>query len=137
MLDPKERKILCLNNIAEVGLKKFRKGYSITENINEAAGILVRSADMLNMDFPEGLRAVARAGAGVNNIPIEKCSESGIVVFNTPGANANSVKELVLAGLFLASRDIYNGIKWVNENSSEADISKLAEKAKKNFAGQD
>ena len=137
MLDPKERKILCLNNIAEVGLKKFRKGYSITENINEAAGILVRSADMLNMDFPEGLRAVARAGAGVNNIPIEKCSESGIVVFNTPGANANSVKELVLAGLFLSSRDIYNGIKWVNENSSKADISKLAEKAKKNFAGHE
>ena len=137
MLDPKERKILCLNNIADVGLKKFRKGYSITENINEAAGILVRSADMLNMDFPEGLRAVARAGAGVNNIPIEKCSESGIVVFNTPGANANSVKELVLAGLFLASRDIYNGIKWVNENSSKADISKLAEKAKKNFAGHE
>ena len=137
MLDPKERKILCLNNIADVGLKKFRKGYSITENINEAAGILVRSADMLNMDFPEGLRAIARAGAGVNNIPIEKCSESGIVVFNTPGANANSVKELVLAGLFLASRDIYNGIKWVNENSSKADISKLAEKAKKNFAGHE
>ena len=137
MLEPKERKILCLNNIARVGLEKFRKGYSITEDINEAAGILVRSADMLNINFPEGLRAIARAGAGVNNIPIDKCSELGIVVFNTPGANANSVKELVLAGLFLASRDIYGGIKWVKENSSNEDIAKLAEKAKKNFAGHE
>ena len=137
MLEPKERKILCLNNIAKIGLEKFRKGYSITEDINEAAGILVRSADMLNMSFPEGLRAVARAGAGVNNIPIDKCSEAGIVVFNTPGANANSVKELVLAGLFLASRDIYGGIKWVKENSSDENITKSAEKAKKNFAGNE
>lgn len=137
MLEPKERKILCLNNIAKVGLEKFRKGYSITEDINEAAGILVRSADMLSMNFPEGLRAIARAGAGVNNIPIEKCSEAGIIVFNTPGANANSVKELVLAGLLLASRDIYGGIKWVKENSSDEDITKLAEKAKKNFAGHE
>ena len=137
MLDPKERKILCLNNIAGVGLKKFRNGYSITEDINEAAGILVRSADMLEMDFPEGLRAVARAGAGVNNIPVEKCSECGIVVFNTPGANANSVKELVLAGLLLASRDIYGGVEWVRGNADKSDISKLAEKAKKNFAGHE
>ncbi len=137
MLEPKERKILCLNNIAKVGLEKFRKGYSITEDINEAAGILVRSADMLSMNFPEGLRAIARAGAGVNNIPIEKCSEAGIIVFNTPGANANSVKELVLAGLLLASRDIYGGIKWVKENSSDENITKLAEKAKKNFAGHE
>lgn len=137
MLDPKERKILCLNNIAGVGLKKFRRGYSITEDIHEAAGILVRSADMLEMDFPEGLRAVARAGAGVNNIPVEKCSECGIVVFNTPGANANSVKELVLAGLLLASRDIYGGVEWVRGNADKSDISKLAEKAKKNFAGHE
>ena len=134
---PKERKILCLNNIAHVGLEKFRKGYSITENIDEAAGILVRSADMLNMNFPEGLRAIARAGAGVNNIPIEKCSEGGIVVFNTPGANANSVKELVLAGLLLASRDIFSGIEWVRNNAGNLDINKLAEKAKKNFAGHE
>ena len=137
MLEPKERKILCLNNIAKIGLEKFRKGYTITEDINEAAGILVRSADMLNMNFPEGLRAIARAGAGVNNIPIDKCSESGIGVFNTPGANANSVKELVLAGFFLASRDIYGGIKWVKENSGDENITKLAEKAKKNFAGNE
>ena len=137
MLEPKERKVLCLNNIAKIGLEKFRKGYSITEDIKEAAGILVRSADMLSMDFPEGLRAIARAGAGVNNIPLEKCSELGIVVFNTPGANANSVKELVLAGLLLASRDIYGGIKWVKENSSDENITKLAEKAKKTFAGHE
>ena len=137
MLAPKERKILCLNNIAKIGLDKFRKGYSLTEDIHQAAGILVRSADMLRMDFPEGLRAIARAGAGVNNIPIEKCSEAGIVVFNTPGANANSVKELVLAGLLLTSRDIYGGIKWVKENSADENITKLAEKAKKNFAGNE
>ncbi|MBQ6774983.1 MAG: 3-phosphoglycerate dehydrogenase [Synergistaceae bacterium] len=137
MPEPKERKIFCLNNIARVGLEKFRKGYDITTNINEAAGILVRSADMLGMDFPEGLRAIARAGAGVNNIPIDKCSEEGIVVFNTPGANANSVKELVIAGLLLASRDIFSGIGWVRENSDNPDITKAAEKAKKNFAGHE
>lgn len=137
MLAPKERKIFCLNNISPTGLAKFRKGYTPTEDINEAAGILVRSADMKSVDFPEGLRAIARAGAGVNNIPIEKCSESGIVVFNTPGANANSVKELVIAGLLLASRDIYGGISWVRENANESDITKLAEKAKKNFSGHE
>ncbi len=134
---PKERKIFCMNNIASVGLNKFRKGYELTENLNEAAGILVRSADMKNTDFPENLRAIARAGAGVNNIPIEKCSENGIVVFNTPGANANSVKELVLAGLLIASRDIYGGIKWVKDNADNSDIAKLTEKAKKNFAGHE
>lgn len=137
MLAPKERKIFCMNNIARVGLDKFRKGYDLTENINEAAGILVRSADMHTIEFPEGLRAVARAGAGVNNIPIERCSEKGIVVFNTPGANANSVKELVIAGLLLASRDIYGGIKWVKENADKSEISKLTEKSKKNFAGHE
>ena len=137
MLAPKERKIFCLNNIASVGLEKFREGYTVTEDINEAAGILVRSADMLTMTFPEGLRAVARAGAGVNNIPIERCSENGIVVFNTPGANANSVKELVIAGLLLASRDIFGGIQWVKGNAESSDITKLAEKAKKNFAGHE
>ncbi len=137
MLAPKERKIFCLNNIAQVGLDKFRTGYTITENINEAAGILVRSADMKDVNFPDGLRAIARAGAGVNNIPIDRCSENGIVVFNTPGANANSVKELVIAGLLLASRDIFGGINWVKTNSANSDITKLAEKAKKNFAGHE
>ena len=137
MLAPKQRKIFCLNNIAKIGLEKFRTGYEITENINEASGILVRSADMLNVDFPENLRAIARAGAGVNNIPLEKCAEAGIVVFNTPGANANSVKELVLAGLLLASRDIFGGIQWIRDNVNNPDITKLAEKAKKNFAGHE
>ena len=137
MLAPKERKIFCLNNIAGVGLAKFRKGYEVTEDIHDAAGILVRSADMHTMDFPDGLRAIARAGAGVNNIPIDKCSEKGIVVFNTPGANANSVKELVIAGLLLASRDIFGGISWVKDNAGNPDITKSAEKAKKNFAGHE
>ncbi|MBQ3402409.1 MAG: 3-phosphoglycerate dehydrogenase [Synergistaceae bacterium] len=137
MLAPKERKIFCLNNIARIGLEKFRAGYEVTEDINEAAGILVRSADMHALNFPDGLRAIARAGAGVNNIPIERCSEAGIVVFNTPGANANSVKELVIAGLLIASRDIYGGIHWVRENAGSSDIAKLAEKAKKNFAGHE
>ena len=137
MLAPKERKIFCLNNISSTGLAKFRKGYTITDDMNEAAGILVRSADMKSVDFPEGLRAIARAGAGVNNIPIDRCSESGIVVFNTPGANANSVKELVIAGLLLASRDIYGGISWVKNNANDSDIAKLAEKAKKNFSGHE
>ena len=137
MSAPKERKILCLNNISEAGLTKFRKGYSITDKIDEVAGILVRSADMKNMNFHDGLRAIARAGAGVNNIPIERCSDAGIVVFNTPGANANSVKELVIAGLLLASRDIYGGIKWIKENAGNPDVTKLAEKAKKNFSGHE
>ncbi|MBQ7220968.1 MAG: phosphoglycerate dehydrogenase [Synergistaceae bacterium] len=137
MLAPKERKIFCLNNIASVGLAKFRKGYEVTENMDEAAGILVRSADMHSTEFPDGLRAIARAGAGVNNIPIERCSENGIVVFNTPGANANSVKELVIAGLLLASRGIFGGIMWVKENATDWNITKSAEKAKKNFAGHE
>ncbi len=137
MLAPKERKIFCLNNIAAIGLAKFRKGYEITQDIHEAAGILVRSADMHTLEFPEGLRAIARAGAGVNNIPIDSCSEQGIVVFNTPGANANSVKELVIAGLLLAARDIFGGITWVKANASESDIAKLTEKAKKKFAGHE
>lgn len=137
MLAPKERKIFCLNNIAHVGLARFRAGYEVTEDINVAHGILVRSANMLDMDFPEGLRAVARAGAGVNNIPIDRCSENGVVVFNTPGANANSVKELVIAGLLIASRDIYGGISWVKGNAANPDITKSAEKAKKNFAGHE
>ena len=137
MLEPKHRKIHCLNNIASIGLEKFREGYEVTDSINEAAGIMVRSADMHSMEFPEGLRAIARAGAGVNNIPIDRCSEAGIVVFNTPGANANSVKELVLAGMLLASRGIYDGIKWVRDNAGDSGITKLAEKAKKNFAGHE
>ena len=133
----KDRKIYCMNNIAEVGTDQFRKGYTLTDNAEEAAGILVRSADMKEMKFPKGLRAIARAGAGVNNIPLERCAEEGIVVFNTPGANANSVKELVLAGLFLASRDIIGGAEWVKEHADDPEIAKSGEKAKKAFAGHE
>ena len=133
----KERKIFCLNNIAKVGTDCFREGFSLVDSINEAAGVLVRSADMKEMEFPNELRAIARAGAGVNNIPIERCTENGIVVFNTPGANANSVKELVICGMLLASRDVNGGINWVKDNKEDADIAKLAEKAKKAFAGNE
>lgn len=128
-------KYLCLNPISKVGTEKFSKEYAPTENIAEADGILVRSAAMHDMELPDNLLAVARAGAGVNNIPLDKCAEKGIVVFNTPGANANGVKELVIAGMLLASRDVIGGIEWVIENQDKEDIAKAAEKAKKNFAG--
>lgn len=125
----------CLNPIAEVGLEKFTGDYEKTEDINEADGILVRSAAMHDMELPEKLLAVARAGAGVNNIPLDKCAEKGIVVFNTPGANANGVKELVIAGMLLACRDIVGGINWVTGHKEDENIAKAAEKEKKNFAG--
>ena len=125
----------CLNPIADVGLNLFSKKYQKTEELKDAQAVLVRSASMHDLELPEGLEAVARAGAGVNNIPLDKCAEQGIVVFNTPGANANGVKELVIAGMLLASRDITGGIEWVKENKDEPDIAKLAEKQKKNFAG--
>ena len=128
-------KLHCLNPISKVGLNNLTADYAITSDVNEAQGILVRSAAMHDMDLPESLLAVARAGAGVNNIPLDKCAEKGIVVFNTPGANANGVKELVLAGLLLASRDIVGGINWVNANKDDENIAKTAEKEKKNFAG--
>jgi len=131
----KDREIFCLNNISRVGTSKFRKGYTLVDTIDNAAGVLVRSADMKEMDFPVTLRAIGRAGAGVNNIPLDKCAEQGIVVFNTPGANANAVKELVIAGLMLASRDVIGGADWIKANASDPDIKKSAEKAKKNFAG--
>lgn len=131
----KDRKILCLNSISPLGTDKFREGYTLTDNAEEAHGILVRSADMHDMEFEESLRAIARAGAGVNNIPVERCAEHGIVVFNTPGANANGVKELVVAGLMLASRDIAGGIEWVRANAADPTVNKDAEKAKKAFAG--
>ena len=128
-------KLHCLNPISKVGLNNLTADYAITSDVNEAQGILVRSAAMHDMDLPESLLAVARAGAGVNNIPLDKCAEKGIVVFNTPGANANGVKELVLAGLLLASRDIVGGINWVAANKDDENIAKTAEKEKKNFAG--
>ncbi len=128
-------KVNCLNPIAQVGLKNFTNQYEITADVKEAQGILVRSASMHEMEIPEGLLAVARAGAGVNNIPLEKCAEKGVVVFNTPGANANGVKELVLAGMLLAARDVVGGIEWVKASKDNGDIAKAAEKEKKNFAG--
>ena len=125
----------CLNPIAACGLELFPDTYEKTDDFNAAEVALVRSAAMHDMELPKSLLAVARAGAGVNNIPLDKCAEQGIVVFNTPGANANGVKELVIAGMLLASRDITGGIDWVKENKEDAGIAKAAEKAKKAFAG--
>ncbi|GHU40823.1 3-phosphoglycerate dehydrogenase [Clostridia bacterium] len=125
----------CLNPIADVGLNLFNDKYKKTEELTEAEALLVRSASVHDVEFPEGLRAIARAGAGVNNIPLEKCAEAGIVVFNTPGANANGVKELVLAGLFLAARDIAGGVEWVKSMGADPEIARMAEKHKNRFAG--
>ena len=125
----------CLNPIAQIGLDKFTANYEKVEDADKAQGILVRSAAMHDMEFSDELLCIARAGAGVNNIPLEKCAEQGIVVFNTPGANANGVKELVLAGMLLASRDIVGGINWVESAKDDENIAKTAEKEKKNFAG--
>ncbi len=125
----------CMNPIAKVGLDGFRENFKQTEEVAQADGILVRSASMHDMEFSDRLLAVARAGAGVNNIPLEQCSEKGIVVFNTPGANANGVKELVIAGMLLASRDIVGGIAWVKSQAGNEDVDKAAEKEKKKFAG--
>lgn len=125
----------CLNPIAEKGLKLFSDEYKKTDAIQDADAVLVRSAKMHEMELPDSVKAIARAGAGVNNIPVKECAEKGIVVFNTPGANANGVKELVLAGMLLASRDIVGGIEWVAQQKDREDIDKLAEKQKKQFAG--
>lgn len=127
----------CLNNIAEVGLKKFDGNYAQTDKMEDADAILVRSAVMHDMEFSDKLCVIGRAGAGVNNIPLGKCSEQGIAVFNTPGANANGVKELVIAGMLLAARDIVGGVNWVQSERMNEDISKLAEKQKKQFAGHE
>lgn len=128
-------RIHCLNPISKVGLNHLSENYSLTDNAAEADGILVRSAVMHDMELPESLLAVARAGAGYNNIPLEKCAQKGIVVFNTPGANANGVKEIIIAAMLLASRDIVGGIEWVKENQEDPAIAKATEKAKKAFAG--
>lgn len=125
----------CLNPISKVGLEHFSADYNCTDEVSEAQAILVRSAAMHDMDLSESLEAVARAGAGVNNIPLDKCAQKGIVVFNTPGANANGVKELVIAGMLLASRDIVGGIEWVASEKDNADLAKAAEKQKKQYAG--
>lgn len=131
----KDRKILVLNNISESGLKSFRPGYTMTDKPDGAHGALIRSYDMHGMEFPDSLRAIARAGVGLNNIPIDLCSEKGIVVLSTPGANANAVKEMVLCAMLLSSRDILGGIKWVRDHAADPDIAKTAEKEKKAFSG--
>ncbi|BBF43990.1 D-3-phosphoglycerate dehydrogenase [Lachnospiraceae bacterium KM106-2] len=130
-------KVNCLNKISKVGLSFLTDQYEQVEDFNEAQAILVRSAAMHDMDLPKGLLVVARAGAGVNNIPLDKCADQGIVVFNTPGANANGVKELVIAGLMLASRDLVGGMKWVQDNKADEKINKSMEKAKSKFAGKE
>ena len=129
------RKINCLNAIANVGTDIFDENYKLTDNIEEADAIMVRSAAMGDMDFSENLLAIARAGAGVNNIPLERCADAGIVVFNTPGANANGVKELVICGMLLAARDVVGGIEWTRSIKDSDTIAKDVEKGKKNFAG--
>ena len=128
-------KILCLNKISPVGLKVLPSSYGFTEDINEADAILVRSANMLETTLPENVLAVGRAGAGVNNIPLEAYAKAGVVVFNTPGANANAVKELTIAGMLLAARDIRGSMEWVQNNKNDELINKSMEKAKSAFAG--
>ena len=125
----------CLNPIAKIGLDGFDKNFVESETFENADCVLVRSAKMHDMELGGKLQAIARAGAGVNNIPLDKCAEKGIVVFNTPGANANGVKELVLAGMFYASRGIVDGINWINGQQGNADVAKDAEKQKKQYAG--
>ena len=125
----------CLNPISNVGLERLTSNYQVTDDINQADAILVRSASMHDMENPSNVKTVARAGAGVNNIPLNICAEKGIVVFNTPGANANGVKEMVIAGMLLASRDIVGGIEWIEQQKENENIGKLAEKQKKQFAG--
>lgn len=128
-------KIATLNSISPVGLSKLTEQYSLTDNLAEAHGILVRSQNMHTMDFPQDLMAIARAGAGVNNIPVAQCSEKGIVVFNTPGANANAVKELVLAGMLLAARNIPEALEWSQtlKGVPEEDVPSMVERAKHNL----
>ena len=128
-------KILCLNKISPVGLKVLPSSYSFTDDLNEANAILVRSANMLETTLPKNVLAVGRAGAGVNNIPLEAYAKEGVVVFNTPGANANAVKELTIAGMLLAARDIRGSMEWVQNNKSDELINKSMEKAKSAFAG--
>ncbi len=127
--------IMTLNKIAAVGTDRFGGNYAVADNHDNPDAIMVRSASMHDMEFGSNLLAIARAGAGVNNIPLDKCAEQGICVFNTPGANANAVKELVLCGMLLASRDVVGGISWVKSDKDDADIAKSVEKEKSKFAG--
>ena len=128
-------KVKCLNPIAACGMDLLPEGYNVVEDLADADVVLVRSAAMHDLELPADLKAIARAGAGVNNIPLDKCAEQGIVVFNTPGANANGVKEIVIAGLLLASRDLVGGYNWVKANAADEGIAKAVEKNKSKFAG--
>lgn len=128
-------KIHCLNNISKSGLEVLPKTYELTDDINQAHAVLVRSAQMHDITLDKNVLTVARAGAGVNNIPLDAYAKKGVVVFNTPGANANAVKELTIAGMFLAARHIKAGMHWIDENKTDPEIQKNMEKAKKAFAG--
>jgi len=130
-------KVNYLNKISPVGTKLLTEQYTAVEEMNEADAVLVRSAAMHELEFSENLLAIARAGAGVNNIPLDRCADAGIVVFNTPGANANGVKELAICGLLLGSRDIVGGIDWVKTIKDEGDVAKKVEKGKSQFAGNE
>ena len=130
-------KVNCLNKISKAGMKLFSDNYEIVDDFAQADAALVRSASVHELELPDQLLAIARAGAGVNNIPLDKCAEKGIVVFNTPGANANGVKELVIAGLLMGSRDLAGGMEWVEDNKSDENIGKTMEKAKSAFAGKE
>jgi len=130
------KNIQLLNKIAKCGTNIFNKNvYAVAEGLENPDAIMVRSAAMHDMEFGDNLKAIARAGAGVNNIPLDKCAEQGIVVFNTPGANANGVKELVICGMLLACRDITGGIDWVKSVKDDENVAKLVEKEKSKFAG--
>ena len=130
-------KIKLYNNIAKIGLEQFTPEYEVNENLVDEDAILVRSANLHDIEYNQSLKAIARAGAGVNNIDIETCTKNGIAVFNTPGANSNAVKELVFAGMLLASRDIYHGIEWVQTQKKNENIAKDVEKQKKKYAGHE
>ena len=125
-----ERKIYCLNKISKVGLTALPNNYKVVEELEGADAVLVRSAVMHEMELPKSVVAVARAGAGVNNIPLERFAQEGVVVFNTPGANANAVKELTIAMMLLAARDIRGSMEWVKANKADPEINKTMEKAK-------
>lgn len=128
-------KINCLNPIANVGLELFTDNYELVDQFSDANAVLVRSASVHDLELPPSLEAIARAGAGVNNIPLERCAESGVVVFNTPGANANGVKEMVIAALIISARNIVGGVNWVNSCGQDPEVAKLVEKNKSKFAG--
>ena len=126
-----------LNKISQQGTALWTEDFALTDSMDSAAGIVLRSANMHDMELPENLLAVARAGAGVNNIPLTTCADKGIVVFNTPGANARSVMELTLCGMLLGSRDIIGGVNWVQSIKDDPDIAKKVEKGKSRFAGHE